>query len=123
MARGNEFCTIVEYRLTNGGDVSRHALGSLELVRGRLEEDILKYVDRICRAQGDAYASVLVVTRELYGINEASCICRGGEVVLKEGASGCSRSDELIALLKKELQEERRAMRGGWLAKLLRRGS
>ncbi len=122
MGSGSEFCTVVEYRLTQGGGVSRHTLGSLALVKGRLAEDVKGYVEQVCVSQGEGCASVVVVTRELYGVNEASYVCRGGEVVLEEGPSGCYRSDELIGELKETLKGERKSVRGSWLSRVLRRG-
>ncbi len=122
MGRCSEFCTVVEYKVSEGGEVSRHMLGSLELVKGRLGEDVKGYVDQVCASQGEGCASVVVVTRELYGINEASYVCRGGEVVLKEGANGYYRSGELIGELREAMRSGRRSVRGGWLSRVLRRG-
>lgn len=121
MGNGREFCTVVEYRLTQGGEVSRHTLGSLELVKGRLAEDVKGYVEQVCATQGEGCASVVVVTRELYGVNEASYVCRGGEVVLEEGPSGCYRGDELIGELKETMGAGRRTVMGSWLSRALRR--
>lgn len=120
--KSSEFCTVFEYRITRNNKVDRRFLGSIQLLRGEpisIQAD--SYVCDVCSKQQLGESSVVVVTRELYGINEAAYVCKDGVVTLSEGSSGCFRVDELISELRMEMLSAKKKSRKGLLLRLLKR--
>lgn len=118
MVDRTEYCTVVEYRVGRMREVKRRSLGMMVLAKGEdTYEKARRYLYQVCEKQGKDDFSVVMVTREAYGVNKASFVCKGGRVVKSEGFSGCFRADELIG----EFQPETTAGCKSWLRKVLRR--